>query len=328
MMNKENVANKRPKLKTRQMLLLIALDETRNLNQAAIVSNMTQPGASKMLKDIEELLGVPLFERLPRGMRPTPYGETMIHHVRMALAYLEHGQTSIDTLCAGLSGKVKIGVIVAPTMTLIPQVIARAKEEAPSLCISVDVSTSDELVGRLKQEQLDFLVGRILGQEDDPSLLFEDLAEEIVCVLCRRDHPLALRHDLSLKDLSQAKWVLSTRGSIQRSRFDMMFRHADLEMPINIVETTAISVAIGLLLQTDFLHVMPLEVARFYARTGELKILPIQIPCHMENFGIITSRDQLLSGGASLVLRHVRAVAAEIYGKGHASALAASSVSE
>ena len=315
-MDSENVVHRvRTRLKTRQMLLLIALDETRNLNQAAIASNMTQPGASKMIKDIEDLLGVPLFERLPRGMRPTPYGETMIRHVRMALAHLEHGQASIDALRAGLLGSVKIGVIAAPTMTLIPMAIARTKEEAPDLCISVDVSTSDELVGRLKQEQLDFLIGRILGQENDPSLLFEDLAEEIVCVVCRSGHPLVARSKLDMKDLSQAKWILSSRGSIQRNRFDMMFRHADLDMPNNIVETTAMSVTMGLLLQTDFLHVIPSEVAQYYVSTGELAILPIQIPCHMENFGIITSRDRLLSGGASLLLRHIRAVAAEIYGK-------------
>ncbi len=314
-MNENDVARRvRTRLKTRHMFLLIALDETRNMHQAADEANMTQPGASKMLKDIEELLGVPLFERLPRGVRPTVYGETMIRHVRMALAHLAHGQGSIASLRAGLSGHVNIGVIVAPAMTLIPRAIACAKEEAPNLCIGVEVGTSNDLVVGLKQERLDFLVARILEQEDEPGLLYEDMTEEVVCVVGRRGHPLAAREGLTLKELSQAKWILSARGSILRNRFDMLFRSADLDMPSNVVETTAMSVTMSLLQQTDFLHVMPVEVANYYVATGELAILPIEIPCRMERFGIITSRDQVLSEGAHLLLRHLRAVAVAIYG--------------
>ena len=316
-MTENDVARRvRSRLKTRHMFLLIALDETRNMHQAADEANMTQPGASKMLKDIEDLLGVPLFERLPRGVRPTAYGEAMIRHVRMALAHLEHGQDSIASLRAGLSGHVNIGVIVAPAMTLIPQAIARAKAEAPNLNIGVEVGTSNDLVVDLKQERLDFLVARILEQEDDPSLLYEDMTEELVCVVGRCGHPLAARKGLMLKELSQEKWILSARGSILRNRFDMMFRRADLAMPSNVVETTAMSVTMSLLQQTDFLHVMPVEVANYYIATGELAILPIEIPCRMERFGIITSRDQVLSEGANLLLRHLRAVALDIYKAG------------
>ncbi|MBV8625646.1 MAG: LysR family transcriptional regulator, partial [Herbaspirillum sp.] len=68
----------RARLKTRQLLLLIALDDTRNIHRAASELNMTQPAASKQLKDLEDMLGVSLFERLPRGMRPSIYGEAMI----------------------------------------------------------------------------------------------------------------------------------------------------------------------------------------------------------------------------------------------------------
>jgi DNA-binding transcriptional LysR family regulator len=113
----------RTKLKTRQMFLLLALDEARNLHQAAKETHMSQPAASKMLKDIEELFGVSFFERLPRGVRPTLYGETMIRHVRMALTNLSQGQDSIATLQAGLSGQVDIGVIITPSTTLVPQAL-------------------------------------------------------------------------------------------------------------------------------------------------------------------------------------------------------------
>lgn len=303
----------RTKLKIRQMFLLIALGEALNIHQAAAETHMSQPAASKMLKDIEELFGVPFFERLPRGIRPTLYGETMIRHVRMALTNLSQGQDSIATLQAGLSGQVDIGVIITPSMTLVPQAIARTKDEAPQLCIGVEVDTSNVLLEKLKLGQLDFLIARILEQEDDSNLLYEDLSEETECAVARIGHPLLARGDLTLKDLAAASWILSPRGSILRHRFDMMFRRIDLETPSNVVETTAMSVILSLLQQTDFLHVMPAEVARCYVQSNELASLPIDLPCRMDSFGIIMRRDHLLPPGASLLLKHVRAIAAEIY---------------
>lgn len=197
-----------------------------------------------------------------------------------------------------------------------PQAIARTKQEAPRLCVGVEVGTSNELVGRLKRGQLDFLIARIGEQEDDLDLLYEDLSEETACAVARPKHPLLAHSDLSLKYLAAASWILSPRGSILRHRFDMMFRRIDLETPVNVVETTAISVITSLLQQTDFLHVMPLDVARYYVRSGELAILPIDLPCKMDSFGIIMRRDQLLSPGANLLLKSVRAIAEEIYPSG------------
>ena len=67
----------RARLKTRQLLLLVALAEEGNIHRAAEVLSMTQPAASKLLKDIEDVLGVQLFDRQPRGMRPPPSGEVI-----------------------------------------------------------------------------------------------------------------------------------------------------------------------------------------------------------------------------------------------------------
>ncbi len=91
----------RARLKTRQLLLLVALAEEGNIHRAAQVLNMTQPAASKLLKDLEDVLEVPLFERLPRGMRPTWYGETMIRHARVALGSLNQAHDELQALKAG-----------------------------------------------------------------------------------------------------------------------------------------------------------------------------------------------------------------------------------
>ncbi|MBH2010132.1 MAG: LysR family transcriptional regulator [Xanthomonadaceae bacterium] len=306
----------RTRLKTRQLLLLLALDENRNLHRASESMNMTQPAASKLLKDLEDALGVSLFERLPRGVQPTSYGETMIRHARMAITSLTQAHDDISALKSGLSGQVDVGVIMTPAMMLMPSAIAQVKSASPLLRIGVQLEHSNVLLERLKNGMLDFLIARILEQEDKAKLHYEELVGEPVCAVARVGHPLQSAAQLGLRDLAPLSWILSPQGSILRHRFDMMFRREGLEPPTNVVDTTALLVITSLLQQTDFLHVMPLDVARDYQRFGQLKILPILLPCEMDAFGIITRRHQLLSPGATILLQAIRQTAVRVYAKG------------
>jgi len=301
------------RLKTRQLLLLIALDDHRNIHRAAEELHMTQPAASKQIKDLEEMLDVRLFERLPRGMEPTMFGETMIRHARMALTSLALAHDDIVALKAGLAGQVEVGVIMTPAMSLLPRAIARVKEKAPMLRIGAHMEASNVLVDRLQRGTLDFMIGRIMEKENSAGLIYEELTEEPACAVVRIGHPLLARDDLTLTDLHDQAWILPPHGSILRHRFDMMFRRAGLAIPVNVVDTTALLLITALLQQTDSLHVMPLEVAQYYASLSVIGILPIELPCKMDAFGIIRQQDHLLSPGAELLLMAVREAAKELY---------------
>ena len=303
----------RARLKTRQLLLLIALDEQRNIHRAAEELHMTQPAASKQIKDLEEMLDVRLFDRLPRGMEPTIFGETMIRHARMALTSLSLAHEDIVALKAGLAGQVEVGVIMAPSMSLLPRAISRVKEQAPQLRIGVQMETSNILLERLRRGSLDFMVGRILEEQSDADLQYQELADEPVCAVARPGHPLVTAHGLTLEAIAGGAWVLPPQGSVLRHRCDMMFRGAGLQPPSNVVDTTALLLTTALLQQTDCLHVMPVEVARYYVSLNILSILPIELPCRMDAFGIITRRSHLLSPGAAVMLEAIRVAAREIY---------------
>ena len=301
------------RLKTRQLLLLIALDDHRNIHRAAEELHMTQPAASKQIKDLEEMLDVRLFERLPRGMEPTMFGETMIRHARMALTSLALAHDDIVALKAGLAGQVEVGIIMTPAMALMPRAISQVKQQAPKLRIGVHVEASNILLDKLQHGTLDFMIGRVLEKENTGGLIYEELIEEPACAVVRVGHPLLDNARLGLGHIADQPWILPPQGSILRHRFDMMFRRAGLEPPTNVVDTTALLLITALLQQTDSLHVMPLEVAQYYASLNVLAILPIELPCKMDAFGIIRQQDHLLSPGADLLLRAVRAVAQDMY---------------
>jgi DNA-binding transcriptional LysR family regulator len=305
----------RARLKTRQLLLLMALDEEGNIHRAAQVLNMTQPAASKLLKELEDMLGVALFDRLPRGMRATVYGETMIRHARMALASLSQAHDEIDALKSGRYGQVSVGAITAPGLNLLPVAVAQVKLQHPSLRVQLAIETSDVLMERLAQGKVDIVVGRLFERHDKTDLRYEGLVEEPVCVVARPGHPLARMARLTLRDIVGCGWIVPSTGSVLRHRFELMFQEESLEAPTNLIETTALLFLTKMLQQSDLLAVIATDVARYYAEHGMVALLPITLPAKMDAFGLITRTDRLASPAAQVMLKAIRAAAETVYGK-------------
>ncbi|MBT9554199.1 MULTISPECIES: LysR substrate-binding domain-containing protein [unclassified Hydrogenophaga] len=305
----------RARLKTRQLLLLVALAEEGNIHRAAQVLSMTQPAASKLLKDLEDVLEVPLFERLPRGMRPTWYGETMIRHARMALASLNQAHDELNALKTGHYGQVGIGAITSPGLTLLPAAVAQVKQAHPSLRISLDIETSPVLLERLEQGKLDIVVGRLFAEHDKSHLRYEPLTEELICAITRPGHPLLGTSGLTLRDVLAAGWIVPPAGSVLRHRFDLMFQQDGLAPPINTIETSALLFITRMLQQSDMVAVLAADVAHYYASHGIVSVLPLAMPCHMDAFGIITRTDRLLSPAAKVMMKALKQVSMVQYGR-------------
>jgi DNA-binding transcriptional LysR family regulator len=305
----------RARLKTRQLLLLLALDDEGNINRAAQALNITQPAASKLLKDLEDALGVSLFDRLPRGMRATGYGETMIRHARMALGSLGQAHDEIQALKAGRFGQVSVGAITGPGLMLLPPAVALLKQEQPSLRVSLQIETSDVLMERLAQGRLDMAVARLFERHDKTGLRYEALTEEPVCAVARPGHPLLSATRLTLRDMAGAGWIVPPAGSVLRHRFERMFQEQGLDAPSDLVETTALLFITRMLQQSDMIAVLATDVARYYAQHGLMALLPIQLACTMDDFGLITRTDRLLSPAAQMMLRALKTCALTVYGK-------------
>lgn len=296
----------RARLKTRQLLLLIAIDDEGNILRAAETLCMSQPAASKQLKELEDMLGITLFERHARGVAPTIYGESMIRHARMALTSLARAHDDIVALKSGLVGQVDVGSIMGPAQRLLPRAITQIKRQVPQLRIGVQIESSNELIERLLRGTLDFLLARITSAHCSADLLYEELAPEPVVAVARVDHPLAGRSDLTLRDLVAEPWITPPPGSILRERFDQLFHKAGMEPPGDVVDTSDIVLITSMLQMSNALNVMSEDVALRCRELGLLAILPLQLDCRMDPFGIIRRRDSLLSPGAELLLQAIR----------------------
>jgi DNA-binding transcriptional LysR family regulator len=305
----------RARLKTRQLLLLVALEEEGNIHRASQMLNMTQPAASKLLKDLEDVLGVQLFERLPRGMRPTWYGETMVRHARAALNSLNQANDELQAAKLGQFGQVNLGAITAPGVVLLPPTIAAIKEANPNLRITIQIESSNVLVEQLSRGGLDLVVGRLSEEHDSADLRYETIADEPMCAVGRPGHPLFNASQLTLTDLLDYCWIVPPVGSVMRHHLDLMFQELDLPQLKNRLETGSLLFMTKMMQQSDMVGMLAVDTARYYADHGLLRILPVVVPCQMAPFGFITRRDKQLPPAAQVVLNALKATALTVYGK-------------
>lgn len=304
----------RGRLKPRQLLLLATLAESGTLHRAAQILHMSQPAATKLIRDLEASLGVPLFERLPRGMRPTWYGEALIRHAREAIAALSRAEEEISALRAGHLGPVSLGGITEPCVGLLPRAVARLKARHPELRLAVQLDTSDVLLQRLLEGRLDVMVGRILGEVDPALISYTPLVEEPVAAVVHPRHRLLAVPRADLAALAAERWVLPPPGSVLRVRFERMFQERGLTPPQDVVDATALLFITCLLEESEALAVIARAAAEYYARAGIVAILPVDLPCTMDTFGFILRRDRLPSPALRLVLGTLAATAQELYG--------------
>ena len=287
------------RLKSQQVLLLVALDEHRNLHRAAAAIHTTQPAATGSLQQLEGRLGVSLFERQPRGMVPTVYGEAMIRYARSVLNDFEHVIEEIDALACGASGLLRIGSVMGAVPVILTNALNDFHVSNPNVQLSLLVETSDLLVPALIRGELDIVLGRLPDDYQGDNLQIDPLEGEPMCVVGRPGHPMLRKRTLTLSDLLQCRWVLHPDGSPMRRRVQQAFQVAGVVAIPDILETASILATTSILAKTDALSVVPEDVARHYAGFGLLSVLPVTLPIAMAKLGVITRNDRSVSPALS-----------------------------
>ncbi|MFZ6765785.1 LysR substrate-binding domain-containing protein [Undibacterium sp. Di26W] len=299
----------RTHLKTRHLVLLVELGRHGSIFHAAEAAHLTQPAASKLLTELEYALGVQLFERLPRGIAPTWYGEIMIRRAGAALAEMDAAHQEVMELLSGLSGCVSIGAVMTPSTNLIPQAVTLLKSRHARLHVAIQVDTSKILIQRLRAGELDMVIGRILDTESAAELNFEPLTDEPHSLIARSKHPLAQRPQLTLEDLAHEAWILPPGGSILRDRLTALFLSHGLDQPTETVETLSLPVITSLLLASDMIVALPEDLIMTYIDSNLLTVLPYDLGLRMDAYGIVTRKQHRLSPGAQAMLDTLRELA-------------------
>jgi DNA-binding transcriptional LysR family regulator len=139
----------RSHLKMRHLILLVELGRHASIVNAAKAARLTQPAASRLISELEHVLGVQLFERKARGVEPTWSGKLLIRRAGLALAEMDAAHNEIAQLLSGLGGKVEIGSVLTPAADILARAIKLFKSRAVHANVVVDLSTSKSMIERL-----------------------------------------------------------------------------------------------------------------------------------------------------------------------------------
>lgn len=282
------------RLRMRQIVLLLAIDERGTLRAAAAQLNMTQSAASKMLHELELALGQPLFERVGRGLTLTPAGVCVMGYFRGMRGTMSSLARELDELRLGSAGKLFIGSIMAASPGHLTDALLRLKQTYPLLAVEIATGTSDLLIAQLNEGKLDVVIGRMLTLSDR-NYVFRPIGDEALSVIAAVDHPLAEQKRLAFDAMLAYPWILQPHGSPMRDVIEQEFRSHNVATPPGLIESASILTTTNLAMKSHMLGVIPESVASRYAAHGLLAILPYQIRQSLTEFGSIVPRDRPLS---------------------------------
>ena len=298
------------RLRLRHAALLIAIDERVTLRAAAAHLGMTQPAASKMLRELEDAVGEPLFERVGRGLQFTATGTATLNTFRSLRNSVASLSRELHELPLGSAGKLLVGCITAVSPTPLSEVTLRLKKSYPLLSVEIHVDTSDRLVELLRAGKLDLVVGRMpeTNSQANQDCLFHPIGDEALAVIAASHHPLVRRESkrhLRFEDLLPYPWILQLPGSPLRGVIEQEFLSNHAQLPQGLIETSSFLTAVGLVAQSEMLAVIPKSIAGTFSRHGMLRILPYVFKHALSPWGSLVHRDRPVSRIMQEFLTHL-----------------------
>ena len=290
------------RLKLRHLGLVASIADRGSVVGAAEAMHVTQPVVTRGLREVEAVLGVALFDRGPRGVTPTIYGDIFIEHARAVLAQLRQAEQQIDLLTNAELGTVTVGTHLAGSNLLLPRAIAALKAQHPRLTVVVREGTPDVLYTALLTGQCDLTVGR-LNAKTPAALVQHMLYREPIRLVARLDHPVHELKRPTLSELVDYPWIFPIEETALRSELEDLFSQEGLAIPENRVECTSMLTLRELLLSTDVLAALPMLIAR---QDDKLAFIETPLRSIRRSVGVTRSADRPLSPAGRALLDHLR----------------------
>ncbi len=282
----------RSHLKFRHLRMLVAIDEMRNLGRAAEFLGMSQPAASKTLREIERAFGVTLFERSARGTFPTVFGQSVIRFARTVMVEFERARGELAALAHGGAELIKVGAMSLAVPILMARSLSCMKTQSPHTTVLVEEGFLDTLLPKLRIGEFDFVLGRLEPRWATPDLHTERLYGEALAVVASVDHPLSRQDTVAWAQLAAEPWIVPRSGAPSRMILDQIFLNHGLDIPTDTIETTSFLAMLAILRERKCVGLLSSSLANHFAHLGDLTILPVTVTHALAPVGLFALRDR------------------------------------
>lgn len=276
------------RLQLQDFAVLKAVAETGSMRKAAVLLNTNQPSVSRTISRLEDLLGVPLLDRLPHGVKPTEYGCALLKGGTAIFDDISQTLKTIENLADPEAGEVRIGCVPPLAPSFASAIIDRFAQQHPRVVFHLTTDLVEALHAQLLDRSLDLAFAGRIGPFASPEVDFEHLLDNKCVIAAGLNSPWARRRKLELSELVSERWALPPSDSMIGSMFLEVFRASGLDYPRATVVTSQLDVRISLLSTGRFLTMFHPITLRFPQRNATLKALPLDLPYRATPMGIMT----------------------------------------
>ncbi|WP_107991784.1 pca operon transcription factor PcaQ [Breoghania corrubedonensis] len=305
-----------PRIKFRHLQCFLEIARQGGISRAADALAITQPAASKALRELEDILAIRLFERSRKGIRLTRFGEVFLRHASASVMAIREGMESVAAARDRGGGVVTVGVLPNVGARLMPRALRLFKTSALETIVRVTTGSNAQLLDDLKRGGLDFVVARLVDPAEMIGLSFEHLYSEPLTLVVRMGHPLCGRTPFDLTAIERYPISLPLAGTVIRGDIDRFLIANGIRLPPDRVETISITFGRAHVLSGDAVWAVPRGGVMGDIAAGLLAELPIDRTPLEGSIGLAMRSDMPPSPLVAMLISTIREVAGEIREEG------------
>jgi len=290
----------------RQISCFVEVARNGGIKRAAAALNVSQPSVTKTIRELEAALGVALFDRVPKGVILTPYGDALLRHAMPAIAELNAGLGEIEALKTSAEGHIRVGGTHLTMSRLLPVAVARLKRERPQLNVSVIPGTYEQLVPELRMGRLDMIFGRRGDPAEMAGLSFQTFFQDRLVIVALSDHPAARRNRVELSDLIAYPWIIPLPKTAVRDCLNRIFLKSKVPFPRNCFETGFGSSTWAYMREAHAIAALPINNVHEEIGSGGAKLLLTERSWTISEVGVMYRSSAQLSQSARLLIKQLR----------------------
>lgn len=241
----------------RQLATFVGIYEDGSFNKAARRLHATQSGLSVQIKNLEDALGTPLFERSAKGVQPTLAGRKLYATAVEVLSRLDHVGTELRDLSGQISGPLRVGLMPTFTRGILAPALGRFLEDHPNVEVSVVEAYSAVLMDKVADGEVDFAVVPHTPERD--GIRSRPLGEDREILVTRAGGMLAHLAPARLAELPPLRLVLPARGNARRDSLDQAFAAMGVQIG-SIIAMDAMIATLDFVASTDYATILPATI--------------------------------------------------------------------
>lgn len=212
-------------LTLRHLRVVLAVADAGGYTPAARELHVAQPSLSRTVQEVEQRIGVPLFERTTRRVSPTLEGEEFLAIARRLVGEFDTALNHFEGYLAGTRGAVSVAALPSLAGTMLPPVLAAFRRAHPEVSVTVKDGFSEEVLDLVVRGEVDLAVSVAARVPD--SMRLRHIAVDSFAAVLSSDHPLASSEELRWTDLAGHPFVAFERLSSIRSYVDRVLAETD-----------------------------------------------------------------------------------------------------